>query len=396
MTRRSPARARRARSPAAGTPQAREVVGQIERDAAVAIAERLDAAPDHLAGGGERVEIGRRVAVDRAPTGSRSRGSTPGSGAPCRFSITSSSASSPVAAPDEPLPRRHQPRQHRRLDRLDLLAQLARASAGGSSAAPPDRTTRVRRRPAGTPLRAAARSAASVVEQRLGRRAAQRVARGELGGGERAVRARVAPREIRAPRRATGSSSDSGRPAAAARRARRGSVPRTRPGRTVRGVPADARRRRCAPDRARARRARPTARRTRLPGGDLVGRQVAETQQQIVHAVGRSRAVALVELLQLALDVGERVRVEQLAQLGLAEQLPQLRLIDRQRLRAPFRQRRVAVVDVVGDVAEEQRRGERRRRGRVHGDRADARALRSAAACRPAPACRTRRAGTSR
>ena len=66
--------------------------------------------------------------------------------------------------------------------------------------------------------------------------------------------------------------------------------------------------------------------------------------------------VLLVEVLQLPLDGVERVGIEQLAQLGVAEQLAQLRLIDRQRLRAPLGQRRVAVVDVVGDVAEEQRR----------------------------------------
>ena len=67
-----------------------------------------------------------------------------------------------------------------------------------------------------------------------------------------------------------------------------------------------------------------------------------------------------IELLQLPLDFGERVGVEQLAQLRFAEQLAQLRLIDRQRLRPAFGERRVAVVDVVGDVAEEQRRRERR------------------------------------
>ncbi len=73
------------------------------------------------------------------------------------------------------------------------------------------------------------------------------------------------------------------------------------------------------------------------------------------------RVVLRVELLQLPLDFGERVGVEQLAQLRFAEQLAQLRLIDGQRLRAAFGERRIAVVDVVGDVAEQQRRRERRR-----------------------------------
>jgi ClpP class serine protease len=69
-------------------------------------------------------------------------------------------------------------------------------------------------------------------------------------------------------------------------------------------------------------------------------------------------------MLELLLD-GRARRVEQLAQLRVAEQLAQLRLIDRERLRPPFRERRIAVVDVVGDIAEKQRRGERRRRARI-------------------------------
>ena len=55
-------------------------------------------------------------------------------------------------------------------------------------------------------------------------------------------------------------------------------------------------------------------------------------------------------------------------------------------------QRRVTV-GVVGDVAKEQRRGERRCRCRIDRHRAS-RAARSGAACPPAPACRRRRAGT--
>jgi len=44
-----------------------------------------------------------------------------------------------------------------------------------------------------------------------------------------------------------------------------------------------------------------------------------------------------------------------------------LRLIDRQRLRPPLRQRCVALIDVVGDVGEQQRRGKRRRLGGFDG-----------------------------
>ena len=74
--------------------------------------------------------------------------------------------------------------------------------------------------------------------------------------------------------------------------------------------------------------------------------------------------VLRVEPLQLALDRVHRVGVEQLAQLGVAEQLAQLRLIDGQRLRAPLGERRVAVVQKARDVAEEQRGRKRRRLSR--------------------------------
>ena len=76
------------------------------------------------------------------------------------------------------------------------------------------------------------------------------------------------------------------------------------------------------------------------------GRQVADRA-----AACRARASALstrivrIEPLQLPLDRVHRLGVEQLAQLGIAEQLAQLRLIDGERLRAALGERRVAVVD---------------------------------------------------
>ena len=112
-----------------------------------------------------------------------------------------------------------------------------------------------------------------------------------------------------------------------------------------------------------------------------------------MHAVHGARPAVLVQLLKLGLDVGERVRVEQVAQLGVAEQLAQLRLIDRQRLRATLGERRVAVVEVVRDVAEQQRRGERRRDASSRPSRRGSRAAPSARAFRRAPACRRRPAG---
>ena len=76
-------------------------------------------------------------------------------------------------------------------------------------------------------------------------------------------------------------------------------------------------------------------------------------------------------MLQLELDALERRGIEQLAQLRLAEKLAELGLVDCQRLRAALGERRVAVVDEIRDVTEQQRAGERRRLLRVGGDHAD-------------------------
>src|SRR6476659_565042 len=64
---------------------------------------------------------------------------------------------------------------------------------------------------------------------------------------------------------------------------------------------------------------------------------------------------------QLSFDVGHGSRVEQVAQLLGAEQLPEELPVERKRLRAPFCRRRVVLVHVRGDVVEEEGRGERRR-----------------------------------
>ena len=53
---------------------------------------------------------------------------------------------------------------------------------------------------------------------------------------------------------------------------------------------------------------------------DLVARQVAEAQEQVVHAVGVARRALGREVLQLELELGEHIGVEQLAELRLAEQ----------------------------------------------------------------------------
>ena len=109
-------------------------------------------------------------------------------------------------------------------------------------------------------------------------------------------------------------------------------------------------------------------------GVDLFDREIAEPKQHVMHAVDgpcTSIRLLIVQVLELGLDIGNRIRVQQIAQLDLAEQLAQLRLIDRQCLGAAFGERGIAVVEVVGDVAKQQRRGKRRRHGRVHGRHPD-------------------------
>ena len=71
-------------------------------------------------------------------------------------------------------------------------------------------------------------------------------------------------------------------------------------------------------------------------------REVADPQQQVVQAVFRPYFVLVVEVLQLCFESSNRACIEQFTQFGIAEQLPELRLIDRQRLGASFRQRRIA------------------------------------------------------
>ena len=87
---------------------------------------------------------------------------------------------------------------------------------------------------------------------------------------------------------------------------------------------------------------------------ELLDVEVADAQQQIVKSVPGLDPVLLVEVLELPFDRDDRIRIEQLPKLGIAEELTQLRLIHRQRLGPPLGQRRVAVIDVVRDVAEKQ------------------------------------------
>ena len=78
-----------------------------------------------------------------------------------------------------------------------------------------------------------------------------------------------------------------------------------------------------------------------------------------MQAVGVARLVIGVEGLELLLDFVESGFVEEFAEIGAAEDFLELRLIDGEGLGAALGEGSVAIVDVVGDVGEEQRRWRR-------------------------------------
>ncbi len=104
----------------------------------------------------------------------------------------------------------------------------------------------------------------------------------------------------------------------------------------------------------------------------LLRREVAEAPEDLLELVAIDGLRLLDAVLQRVLDVGQRRRIDQLAQLLLAEQLAQQVAVERQRRRPPLGVRRVALVHVGGDVVEEQRGGERRGALRLHLDERDA------------------------
>ena len=69
-----------------------------------------------------------------------------------------------------------------------------------------------------------------------------------------------------------------------------------------------------------------------------------------MEAVGVFGVIVGVERLEVRFDFLQSHPVEEFAQVGAAEDFFELRLVDGQRLRPPFGQRRVALVDVVRDV----------------------------------------------
>ena len=79
-----------------------------------------------------------------------------------------------------------------------------------------------------------------------------------------------------------------------------------------------------------------------------------------MHLVDVPGFAVVGEALELEFHLIERPRVEEFTELVLAEQVAEKVAVQRQRLGAPFSERRIAFVHVGGDVIEQQRAGERR------------------------------------
>ena len=250
-------------------------------------------------------------------------------------------------------------------------ARRSRRSTSGSHhsrCVPPGRSSPrtsspARSSPASTGVRSSAVALAQLAPSRTGRACAP--------SGARAAPSRPARRPGTPPAGRT----------AAPRRARRGSSPASSAA-TQRSSPSSAQADRAALA-ARAARATPRRRAGRGARRRLLEREVADAAQHVVQRVDGVRARALGGALQVGLDLLERVRVDQLAQLLLAEQLAQQVAVERQRGGAALGVGRVALVHVGRDVVEQQRGGERRGGRRLDLDQARARA---SAACAAGPA----------
>ena len=199
-----PARAGRAPPPRAsrGLVQPRQPVGEVQRHPAVARAQRRDPHPDDLARRRQRVEIAGQIPLDPRRQDlalQRRRGQRHALQLLDR--VEQGVEARPPLAGRHPLPARDAAGEHRRLDRLDLLAQAGQRAAADACAAPRGRTTPARCARAGRRPRPACSSAGQPVQRRLhlGRAAAPgagpaRWRRTGRGCGRSAAAARPADR----------------------------------------------------------------------------------------------------------------------------------------------------------------------------------------------------------
>ena len=85
-----------------------------------------------------------------------------------------------------------------------------------------------------------------------------------------------------------------------------------------------------------------------------------------MNGVGRARAIVIGEALRNLFHFADGIRIKQFAQVGFAQQFTQLVLIDGEGLSAAFGQRRVAIVEKVGHITEQERSRKRRWLLRLH------------------------------
>ena len=107
------------------------------------------------------------------------------------------------------------------------------------------------------------------------------------------------------------------------------------------------------------------------PLGALLRGEVADVAQHLLQGVAVAGPPGLGAVLELRLDLLQRLGVDQLAQLLLAEQLAQQVAVEGERGGAALGVRRVPLVHVGGDVVEEQRGGEGRGGRRLDLDQAE-------------------------
>ena len=257
------------------------------------------------------------------------------------------------------LPGGQEARQRALVDGLDLLAQ--HRQRGAAQAPQHLGVAPLALAAAGAQL--AADQLAAALERRQHGAAVDAVARPQLVRGERAVRRGVAADE---PRQRVGHVLEERRRQPAGRhRAERVAVQAG-----VGGVDPALLAGEPDPDRAALalqllehRRPRRARRRTRS-GASAAVRSPTPRSTSCKPSRAVARRIAEQEL-EVVLDLLERARVDQVAQLLLAEQLAQQVAVERQRRRAPLGVRRVALVHVRRDVVEQQRGGERRRGRRL-------------------------------
>ncbi len=85
----------------------------------------------------------------------------------------------------------------------------------------------------------------------------------------------------------------------------------------------------------------------------FIGRKVAQPSQEVMEGIGGLGLSVIGQGLQGQLEVGQGLGIDQLAQLLLAQQLPEQVAVQGQRLGSPLGQRRVALVHVNRDVIEQ-------------------------------------------